>query len=327
MASVNQRKRTMIASLNLTKGAIMTICSDNFSCNSFKPVVVQVIDVKRVRCSVTDGCYCVSLTFSDGSHSIVGVLANNLEEFVQSGRLQKSSVVMLTRFFFSSLLCRKVLIITGLHVIMDKCVLIGNPVPPSKSNCADHSDTFDCDSDMAIVPMVSTDEDIPHAKEKKKAEEPIPACSSKQLIFHYSCMTEDEDEDDPILSANLKEFDDFWDNLITSKEIGFDKIWNDFMLELECMKLGWERDEYKNTEAECGMHRPKVGLSLTKKPDLEAATQYIHGFKNAQAQPALFCCAGTDHSAMDMFKRLCNGEIHSDDEKEEDGGEASHVDA
>jgi hypothetical protein len=46
----------------------------------------------------------------------------------------------------------------------------------------------------------------------------------------------------------LKEFDDWWDNFITSKEIGFDKMWSDFMLEVECMKLGWERDEYENID-------------------------------------------------------------------------------
>ncbi|CAJ2679292.1 unnamed protein product [Trifolium pratense] len=60
--------------------------------------------------------------------------------------------------------------------------------------------------------MASTDEDNPQAKEKKKTEEPIPACHSKQI------------------------------------EIEFDKMWSDFMLELECMKLGWERDEYNNTD-------------------------------------------------------------------------------
>jgi hypothetical protein len=78
----------------------------------------------------------------------------------------------------------------------------------------------------------------------------------------------------------LKEFDDWWDNLITSKEIGFDKMWSDFMLELECMKLAWERDEYENI----------------------------------------------DLSAMNMFKRVSNGEIVSDDEEEEEG-EPSLLDA
>ncbi|XP_045824984.1 uncharacterized protein LOC123917336 isoform X2 [Trifolium pratense] len=55
-------------------------------------------------------------------------------------------------------------------------------------------------------------------------------------------------------------------------------MWSDFMLELECMKLGWERDEYNNT----------------------------------------------DLSAMNMFKRVSNGEIVSDDEEEKEG-EPSHV--
>ncbi|MCH98091.1 hypothetical protein A2U01_0019090, partial [Trifolium medium] len=98
--------------------------------------------------------------------------------------------------------------------------------------------------DTGIVPMASTDEDNPQAKEKKKTEEPIPACHSKQLVLYYS----NKGEEDLKLSAISKEFDDFWDNLITSKEIECDKMWSDFMLELECMKLGWERDEYENTD-------------------------------------------------------------------------------
>jgi hypothetical protein len=56
-------------------------------------------------------------------------------------------------------------------------------------------------------------------------------------------------------------------------------MWSDFMLELECMKLAWERDEYEII----------------------------------------------DLSAMNMFKRVSNGEIVSDDEEEE--GEPSLVDA
>jgi hypothetical protein len=69
---------------------------------------------------------------------------------------------------------------------------------------------------------------------------------------------------------------------------------------------------------------PRMKLTLTKKAELEKAVselcteQYKLGFKNAQAQAALLCPVGTDLSAMNLLKRVKNGEIVSDDDDEEE---------
>lgn len=70
---------------------------------------------------------------------------------------------------------------------------------------------------------------------------------------------------------------------------------------------------------------PRMKLALTKKSELEKAVsdelfseQYKLDFKNAQAQAALLCPVCTDLSAMNLLKRVKNGEIVSDDDEEEE---------
>lgn len=90
--------------LYLSEGAMMRTFSENLSCKTFEPLVlvVQVIDGKRTRWSLAnDGTHsCLRLTFSDGSHSLDGVIDKNIEQdLVQSGRLHRGSVVVLDHFF------------------------------------------------------------------------------------------------------------------------------------------------------------------------------------------------------------------------------------
>lgn len=135
--------------LNLSEeGAMMRTLNENLCCKTFKPLVVQVIDGKWTRWSLADdGTHSyLRLTFSDGSHSLDGVIDKNIEQdLVQSGRLHRGSVVVLDHFFVVA----KTLIITELHVIVDQWELIGEPVPLLSN--ATH--TFHSDKDF---PWAST---------------------------------------------------------------------------------------------------------------------------------------------------------------------------
>ncbi|MCH88522.1 replication protein A 70 kDa dna-binding subunit-like, partial [Trifolium medium] len=106
--------------VNLTQGAIARICnSDNFSfINKYKPVL-QVVHSRHPNILwLSDG--------SAGSLSIPGILSPNLEELMTSRKLQKSSVVKLTRFIVDKQVHNGIVIL-DLEVILDKCKPIGEP--------------------------------------------------------------------------------------------------------------------------------------------------------------------------------------------------------
>ncbi|CAJ2679291.1 unnamed protein product [Trifolium pratense] len=156
----------------LTEGGILGICSDDGE--RLNQVVLQVIDVKPLQtpplAGTVDGYR--GLTFSDGSHCIVGFITKKLEELVQYGKLKIGSIVALTHYFFSQFKNRKVLIIMELEIASFKCdYVIGKPVP--LHNLGEILP-------VGNVPLSYADEDLPNrsqAKEKRKkrtAKESIP---------------------------------------------------------------------------------------------------------------------------------------------------------
>ena len=92
--------------VNLTESAIMTMCRDDFSSEDLKPVL-QVIDLKLVQSQQHSSTERYRLVLSDGSHYQQGMLATQKNELVNSGRLQKGSVVMLTQFICNVVQNRK----------------------------------------------------------------------------------------------------------------------------------------------------------------------------------------------------------------------------
>ncbi|KAI9125199.1 hypothetical protein K1719_003815 [Acacia pycnantha] len=112
---------------NLTDGAIMTMCRDDFSCGDLQPVL-QVIDLKLMQSQQHNNTERYRLVLSDGSHFQQGMLATPKNELVHSGRLQKGSVVKLTQYVCNAVQSRKIIIIVELDMILDRCDPIGGPV-------------------------------------------------------------------------------------------------------------------------------------------------------------------------------------------------------
>ena len=97
ISSPTERKARM--DVNLTQGAIVRICGDNFDRDDeFKPVL-QVTDCQNHVLH--------HLSLSDGSHFATAILFTQLQELVHSRRLQKGSIVKLTHFFVDKLENRK----------------------------------------------------------------------------------------------------------------------------------------------------------------------------------------------------------------------------
>ncbi|KAJ1396889.1 Zinc finger, CCHC-type [Sesbania bispinosa] len=83
--------------VNLTQGAIETMCSDNFSSEELQPVL-QVIDLKLLQSQQNSAVERYRLVMSDGKYYQQGMLATQKNELVRSRSLQKGSVVRLTQF-------------------------------------------------------------------------------------------------------------------------------------------------------------------------------------------------------------------------------------
>lgn len=118
--------------VNLTRGAITTMCSDDLNSEDLKPVL-QVIDLKLVQSQTNSTTERYRLVLSDGSHYQQGMLATQKNELVYSGKLQKGSVVKLTQSICNVVQNRKIIIIIELDVILENCDLIGEPVPAPRS--------------------------------------------------------------------------------------------------------------------------------------------------------------------------------------------------
>ncbi|XP_054791912.1 LOW QUALITY PROTEIN: replication protein A 70 kDa DNA-binding subunit A-like [Prosopis cineraria] len=123
---------------NLTGGAIITMCRDDFSCEDLKPVL-QVIDLKLVQSQQHNNTERYRLVLSDGSHYQQGMLATQKNELVHAGRLQKGSVVKLTQFICNVVQSRKIIIIIELDMVLDRCDLIGEPVAAPRAAPASSS--------------------------------------------------------------------------------------------------------------------------------------------------------------------------------------------
>ncbi|KAF7829144.1 replication protein A 70 kDa DNA-binding subunit A [Senna tora] len=124
--------------VNLTEGAITIMCRDDFSSEDLKPVL-QVIDLKLVQSQQHSATERYRLVLSDGTYYQQGMLATQKNELVNSGRLQKGSVVKLTQFICNVVQNRKIIIIIELDMVLDKCDLIGEPKQAPKPESATSS--------------------------------------------------------------------------------------------------------------------------------------------------------------------------------------------
>ncbi|XP_027360688.1 replication protein A 70 kDa DNA-binding subunit A [Abrus precatorius] len=118
--------------VELTEGAILMMCDNNFSSEELMPVL-QVIELKQVQSQQNSATERYRLALSDGSHYLQGMLATQKNELVHSGRLQKGSVIKLTQFICNVVQNRKIIITIELEIVLDKCELIGQPVSPPRN--------------------------------------------------------------------------------------------------------------------------------------------------------------------------------------------------
>ncbi|KAJ1396888.1 hypothetical protein SESBI_32280 [Sesbania bispinosa] len=86
--------------VNLTPGAITTMCNVHLFSEKLKPVM-QVIDLKPVQLQEDNSTERYLLVISDGSHYHYGMLAMMKNELVHSGRLQKGSIVRFTQLVYN----------------------------------------------------------------------------------------------------------------------------------------------------------------------------------------------------------------------------------
>lgn len=118
--------------VNLTQGAIVTMCFTSENTSEELHPVLQVIDLKLVQSQQNSATERYRVVLSDGLYYQQGMLATQKNELVHSGRLQKGSIVKLSQFICNDVQNRKIIIIVDLDVIMDKCDLIGKPDPAPK---------------------------------------------------------------------------------------------------------------------------------------------------------------------------------------------------
>ena len=84
----------------------MSMSRDDFSSEDMKPVL-QVIDLKLVQSSQQNSSERYRLVLSDGSYYQQGMLATQKNELVNTGRLQKGSIVKLTQYICNVVQNRK----------------------------------------------------------------------------------------------------------------------------------------------------------------------------------------------------------------------------
>ncbi|XP_020228711.1 replication protein A 70 kDa DNA-binding subunit A [Cajanus cajan] len=108
-------------SVNLTPNAIPAIVSGDM--NS-KPLV-QVLDIKLIPNSKQQERYRILL--SDAVSSQHAMLATQLNDRVQTGRVKKGSVVQLIDYICSPIQNRKIVVVLNMETIIPDCEIIGNP--------------------------------------------------------------------------------------------------------------------------------------------------------------------------------------------------------
>ncbi|XP_030454003.2 replication protein A 70 kDa DNA-binding subunit A [Syzygium oleosum] len=122
----------------LTDGAIWKICERELVGESEVKPVVQVVDMKMVKTpsnqnqnpsgGVERERQRFRMVLSDGTHMQQGMLATQHNHLVDSGRLQKGSIIRMNHFVCSPVKDRLIIVIVDLDVVLDKHDLIGEPV-------------------------------------------------------------------------------------------------------------------------------------------------------------------------------------------------------
>ncbi|XP_031399719.1 replication protein A 70 kDa DNA-binding subunit A-like [Punica granatum] len=132
--------------VSLTAGAIRKICDRQLVGDSEPKPVLQVTDVKSVLgANIRNPNQRYRMILSDGVNSHQGLLTTQLNHLVDSGHLQKSSIIRLNEFVCSLIKDRLLIVVVDMEVIHDKHDLIGEPValkisgtsvqnPPAGSN-------------------------------------------------------------------------------------------------------------------------------------------------------------------------------------------------
>ncbi|KAL3743846.1 hypothetical protein ACJRO7_019023 [Eucalyptus globulus] len=128
------------AAVKLTEGAIWKICERELVGESEVKPIVQVVDMKMVKTPGNQnqnpgGAGAVErerqrfrMVLSDGTHMQQGMLATQHNHLVDSGRLQKGSIIRMNHFVCSPVKDRLIIVIVDLDVVLDKQDLIGEPV-------------------------------------------------------------------------------------------------------------------------------------------------------------------------------------------------------
>eukprot|EP01018_Ginkgo_biloba_P022363 Gb_14632 [translate_table: standard] len=105
---------------SLTANAILAL---NDGAVDLKPVV-QVLDVKQIsKNQSTQDRF--RMVLSDGSQMQQAMLATQLNEYVNSGRVQKGSIVQLTEYICNSVQNRKIIIVLNMEIVAVKCEILG----------------------------------------------------------------------------------------------------------------------------------------------------------------------------------------------------------
>ncbi|KAJ6808923.1 replication protein A 70 kDa DNA-binding subunit A-like [Iris pallida] len=118
--------------MDLSRGAISTI-SEGAS-EDLKPVL-QVMEVRLVNTAQTK-TERFRMVLSDGVHQQQAMLATQMNHIVQSGALQKGSIVQLNEFICNSIQGRRIIIVINLDVLAEKCDPIGDPINYHGGNAA-----------------------------------------------------------------------------------------------------------------------------------------------------------------------------------------------
>ncbi|KAF8033490.1 hypothetical protein BT93_D2175 [Corymbia citriodora subsp. variegata] len=125
------------SAVKLTEGAIWKICERELVGESEVKPIVQVVDMKMVKTpgnqNQNPGSGTVErqrfrMVLSDGTHMQQGMLATQHNHLVDSGQLQKGSIIRMNHFVCSPVKDRLIIVIVDLDVVLDKHDLIGEPV-------------------------------------------------------------------------------------------------------------------------------------------------------------------------------------------------------
>ncbi|XP_074283331.1 replication protein A 70 kDa DNA-binding subunit A-like [Silene latifolia] len=123
-----------MATINLTEGAIMTMCNNDCEVNP----VLQVTELRLVNTqNAMSTVERYRLIISDGVYSQQAMLATQHNALVKSGCLQQGSIIQILQFVCNTIQSRRIIIVVELEIVQEAYPLIGEPkqyLPPSPND-------------------------------------------------------------------------------------------------------------------------------------------------------------------------------------------------